>query len=185
MNDNARMDANGEPDAEVLTPMAALQAVYQILEPFEEEVRERVLISVATMLGISATGTKSRSSGIKEMLGDKNHVDENNENSSEYNSFAELYAKADPTLNSDKALVAGYWLQVCEGAENFSGFSINSELTNLGHRIANVTDALSSLIKMKPQLVLQLRKTGKSRQARKTYKLSKSGIDKVKEMIGG
>lgn len=62
---------------------------------------------------------------------------------------------------------------------------MNTALNNLGHKLANVTVSLSVLIEAKPQLVLQLRKSGKSKQARKTYKLSVAGIDRVKEMIDG
>lgn len=182
MNDDTGINSNAETDVKDLTAMEALQKVYKILESLEEEVRERVFTSAAVMLGISASGARFTSSKIEEMSED---IDENNENPSEYDSLAELYAAADPTSNADKALVAGYWLQVCQGVENFSGFSVNNELTNLGHRLANVTDAFSSLIKTKPALTLQIRKTGRSRQARKTYKLSEAGINKVKEMISG
>ena len=166
--------------------MEAFQTVYNALEPLEKEVRERVLTSVATMLGIGASGTKLSTSSKTEITpGVKDDVDDNSEDSFEYDSFADLYAAADPVSNHDKALVAGYWLQVCQGEKNFSGYSINKELTNLGYRLPNVTTALSSLIDAKPQLALQIKKTGRSRQARKTYKLSQAGIDKVEEMIGG
>ena len=168
------------------TEIEVFKEVYEALEPLEEEARERVFTSVATMLGMSASGTSLLTSPKTEkMPGDEDFVDEDNKDSSEYSTFAELYAIADPDLNGEKALVAGYWLQVCQEAENFSGFSINSELNNLGHKLSNVTDALSSFIKTRPQLVLQIKKTGKSRQARKTYKLSNAGIDRVKEMISG
>lgn len=166
--------------------MDAFKTIYEALEALEEEARERVFTSVATMLRIGARGTKSSSiPKTEEVSKGQDDADEGKVALSKYSAFAELYADADPTSSSDKALAAGYWLQVCMGGEHFSGFSINSELNNLGHRLSNVTQALSSLIKTKPQLVLQLKKTGKSQQARKTYKLSKAGIDRVEGMIGG
>ena len=165
--------------------MEVFQTVYDALMSLKEEARGRVLTSVATMLGISTIGAKlPKSSKTEIMPVGEDGLDENNEDSFEYDSFADLYATVDPAANDEKALVASYWLQVCQGAKDFSGYSINKELTNLGHRLPNVTNALSSLINTKPQLALQLKKTGKSRQARKTYKLSKAGIDKVEEMIG-
>ena len=165
---------------------ATFKVIYEALEPLEEEVRQRVFASVATMLGINYSSAKSSIlPKTIENSEDDDDVEAVIEGSSEDSTFAELYAKTDPTSNPDKALVAGYWLQVCQGNQNFSGFSINGELNNLGHKLSNVTHSLSSLINMKPQLVLQLRKTGKSKQARKTYKLSKAGIDRVKEMIRG
>lgn len=186
MVNNEKMGANEETEGKDLTAMEAFQKVYKILESLKEETRERVFASVATMLGIGASGTRLFTpSKIEKIPGGKNEGEENDEDSFEYDSFAELYATTDPNLNHEKALVAAYWIQACQGAENFSGFLINKELTNLGHKLPNVTNALSSLINMKPQLVLQLKKTGKTPQARKTYKLSKSGIDKVEEMISG
>ena len=186
MVNNEKRDPNEEVERGNLTAMEAFQKVYKILESLEEETRERVFASVATMLGIGGSAARLFTPPkIEEMPGGKDEGEENDEDSFEYDSFAELYATANPNLNHEKALVAAYWIQVCQGAENFSGFLINKELTNLGHRLPNVTNALSSLINMKPQLVLQLKKTGKTPQARKTYKLSKSGIDKVEEMISG
>jgi hypothetical protein len=75
-----------------------------------------------------------------------------------YGSFAELFDAAKPKSNGDKALVAGYWLQVCQGAENFDGQSANKELKHLGEGLANITNAVESLKTQKPALALQLKK---------------------------
>jgi hypothetical protein len=90
----------------------------------------------------------------------------------------------DPGTHAEKALVAGYWLQVCEGADRFTAHPVNKELTHLGHKLPNVTAALEDLKTTKPALVLQLSKSGTSQQARKTYKLSHAGVERVEEMIG-
>jgi hypothetical protein len=82
-------------------------------------------------------------------------------------------------------LVAGYWVQVCGGADSFDGFSVNRELKNLGHGLINVTVAIEGLRKQQPARALQLAKAGKSQQARKTYKLTVVGIKAVEEMISG
>ena len=42
----------------------------------------------------------------------------------------------------------------------------------------NITAALDDLKEVQPQLVLQLKKSGKSRQARKTYKISVAGVQR-------
>lgn len=101
-----------------------------------------------------------------------------------FDSFAELYdAARQPTGNPEKALVAGYWLQVCQSAESFDAQSANNELKNLGHALPNVTNSFESLKKKKPALVLQLKKSGTTQQARKTYKLTIAGKKAVEEMI--
>lgn len=164
------------------TDITAFKAIYEALASLEEEARERVFMSVGAMLGINGSALSSKSPMAGQILKDGS-ID--GENFSEYSTFAELYAGVDPASNSEKALVAGYWLQVCQGAEGFSGSATNDELANLGHKLSNVTRAFSALIKAKPQLVLQVKKKGKSPQARKVYKLSQAGIDRIQEMIGG
>ena len=80
-------------------------------------------------------------------------------------------------------LVAGYWLQAIKGEPSFQALELNKELKNLGHPIGNVTDALTSNKDRKPSRILQLRKAGSSRQARKTYKLTHEGLIFVQGMI--
>jgi hypothetical protein len=55
----------------------------------------------------------------------------------------------------------------------------------MGSGLANVTSTLESLKAKKPALVMQVGKTGRSRQARKTYKLTSAGIREVSEMLAG
>ena len=150
--------------------IAAFKAIYEVLASLEEEARGRVFMSVGAMLGINGSALSSKSPMAGQFPEGGSDGSIGGENFPEYSTFAELYARVDPTSNSDKALAAGYWLQVCQGAEGFSGFSANDELANLGHKLPNVTRALSALIKTKPQLVLQVKKKGKSQQARKVYK---------------
>lgn len=154
----------------------AFQKVYDALVALDEETRVRVLSSVSTLLGIEASVAPTNP-GTLSTVEETPQVDvADPEQGQAFTEFAELYAAADLQTSADKALLAGYWLQVCQCAENFSGQSVNKELNHLGHKIPNITNALSALNDTKPQLVLQLRKSGKSQQARKTYKLSAEGI---------
>jgi len=102
--------------------------------------------------------------------------------SSEYGSFAELFEAANPITEKDKALVAAYWTQVCENVSAFPAQSLNVLLKDLGHGIGNITEALTALKIEKPALVLQLKKAGTSKQARKTYKLTLEGAKRVAAM---
>ena len=97
--------------------------------------------------------------------------------------FAELYNAAGPRSNDDKALVAGYWFQVIKGQDKFKATDLQRELKNLGHAIPNITDALTANIEKKPARVLQLAKSGASKQARKTYKLTHEGLVYVQGMM--
>ena len=97
--------------------------------------------------------------------------------------FASFYADAAPASDKERALVAGYWLQVIQREGDLDGLAINRELNNLGHRVGNITKALSHLMNQDPQLVIQTRKSGGSQQARKKYRLTRAGIDVVESMV--
>lgn len=103
----------------------------------------------------------------------------------EYAEFAELFDAASPETGSSSALIGGYWLQVCQGRESFASQEVNDLLKHQGHPVKNITRAFTDLRECKPRFVLQLQKTGKSRQARKTMKLTLEGIRKVERMLKG
>ena len=84
----------------------------------------------------------------------------------------------------ERALCVGYFIQEVSGQSGFSGQEINSALKNLGHPLSNVTATLGSLREQKPALVMQVSKAGRSQQARKTYRLTVAGIDRVRQMLG-
>jgi hypothetical protein len=101
----------------------------------------------------------------------------------QYETFADLYAAAKPSKDFEKVLVAAYWHQVVKGQKDFGSTLLNKDLANLGHRIININMKFDTLIETKPQLALQLKKSGSSRQARRQYKLTQAGITKVQGMI--
>ena len=106
-------------------------------------------------------------------------------NPQSFEDFASLFDACSPNTDSFRALVGAYWVQVCQGNQGFDGQSVNKELKNLGHGLGNITMALNPLIAQKPAYVLQLRKSGNTKQARKLYKVTEAGIKKVKAMIAG
>jgi len=101
----------------------------------------------------------------------------------QFSDAATLFDAAGPKTGAENALVLAYWLQKIIGRDEWTGFEINSELKHLGHGIGNITDALDSLISRKPALVIQTRKSGTSKQARKKYRLTQAGITEVQKMI--
>lgn len=167
---------------------SAMQVVYDTLVALEDDARSRILRYIVARLKIAdpvAGGPgadKSTPSGEEEQ---ETAIEKEQAKAPKYNSLAELADDTEPQTNADKALVAGYWLQVCQGAESFDGLSLNRELKNLGLGIANITMALDSLRNQNPSLALQLKKSGTSQQARKTYKLTVAGIKALENMING
>jgi translation elongation factor EF-Ts len=55
----------------------------------------------------------------------------------------------------------------------------------MGHHVSNITDAMNELQRQKPQLAVQLRKSGTSKQARKTYRITTEGVKAAEIMIRG
>ena len=165
----------------------AIQTVHGALEPLDDEARARVVTYIASLLGIDARVVQSRAA-----FG-KNNPDEDSDERDAggatkqqptFSTFAELYAAVNPKSNGERALVAGYWLQEYRGVESFASAAAQKELTHLGHKIANITDAMNSMKNQKPMLMLQVKKSGVSRQARKLYKVSHEGVKRIQEMVG-
>lgn len=103
----------------------------------------------------------------------------------EFEDVAALYTAASPRTEPERALVVGYWFQIHQGMKDFDSQRINAELKNMGHRVGNITDAFTRLMERKPQYVIQTRKSGTARQARKLYRVTNEGIKRVQGMLGG
>lgn len=103
----------------------------------------------------------------------------------QFEDLPSLYDAANPQSGPDRALVVAYWLQVIQNQPDFDGFSVNRELKHLGHPSTNITRDLDGLIDRKPRLVMQVRKSGSSKQARKRYKVTVEGARAVERMLAG
>jgi hypothetical protein len=103
----------------------------------------------------------------------------------EYEDVASLYTAAAPRTDPERAMVVGYWFQAHQGMKDFDAQRVNAELKNMGHGVGNITEAFTRLIDRKPQYVIQTRKSGTSRQARKLYRVTNEGIKRVQAMLGG
>lgn len=178
---------NEEEDLEV----AAMPKVYGLLKPLSPDERARVVAWVVGKLDIGTTipaqnvGQPVHKQAFVQgdLLGAPSNSFAQDAAAPFFSSFAELCAAADPTTSADKALVAGYWLQVCGGLDTFTSMACNTELKHYGTAVGNITRAFDLLIGTRPQLVVQMEKSGKSAQARKKYKVTTSGIKAVEEMM--
>ena len=63
------------------------------------------------------------------------------------------------------------------------GQSLNKILKHHGKGVANVTVAVARLADADPALMLQVKKAGTSRQARKSYKVTTLGMSFVEEKL--
>lgn len=174
--------------SDAINEFEAIKAVHGALAPLDAEARTRVLTYIASLLEIDARVAKGPAAPSEEEFDERTEGEDDDEDvggASTFSEFADLYAATDPKANGEKALVAAYWLQVCQGAENFTGFLANKELTDLGYRVGNITDAINNMRNRSPSLIVQIKKSGTSRQARKLYKITREGMKRVEEMVGG
>lgn len=180
-------DSQSAADAE----FSAMHVVYTALEPLDDDARSRVVAYIVARLEIAIQGAqKPPALAASPQVGggateDEVAIEQEEKAAPKFATLAELHDSAQPKTNGEKALVAGYWLQVCQSSDSFDAQSANRELKNLGEGLGNITNAIESLKNQKPALALQLKKSGKSQQARKVYKITIAGIKAVETMING
>uniref|UniRef100_UPI0009FE8D8E hypothetical protein n=1 Tax=Mycobacterium avium TaxID=1764 RepID=UPI0009FE8D8E len=166
----------------------AMGKVSKALGGLEEEARSRVVRWVAERYGITlgAVPRKQIGGGAgKDVGGDEfDALDEHaDDEGPAWNHFAELYHASGASTHPEGMLVAAYWVQVLKGQESFGSLELNKLLKDLGHGVTGTAKVMTMLIAKKPALILQLKKSGKSQQARKTYKLTDAGKKAVEQMI--
>jgi len=152
----------------------AIQGLVGVLEPLEETARKRVVTWAAHRYGTLASGISS--AGMRRPKEGGGAADTN------FDGFSDLFAAAAPGTEAEMALVGGWW-QTSEGNPDFSSQLVNDQLKHLGHPLTNVTRAFDSLRAQKPALVMQIQKAGKTKQARKLYRLTHAGLELVRQMI--
>ena len=174
------------PDPEI----EAMTSVAESLAALDDEARSRVLRWAADKFGVglprarqngrqdgmSSVGANNSDQGLDE----DDVPDDNSAAQGNYKHFAELFSAVDPKNEMEKAMTAAYWIQVIQGKSEWQSQSLNKELKDLGHYISTINKALTAGIEKRPALVLQLKKSGATRQGRKTYKLSGEGIKYVR-----
>jgi hypothetical protein len=170
---------------ETTDPLAEVKAMQKLAEAvgaLDQEAVSRVLRWAVARYGVTTEPVRN----VKGHTG-STPADGGNGNGGaprQFDSLADLYAVASPETDSDKALVAGYWFQFQENQPDFAAQAINAALKNLGHGVSNITNAFNALKAQKPALVIQLKKAGTTKQARKTYKLTAAGKTAVELLIG-
>lgn len=169
----------GDPEIE------AMSSVATALSDLDKDAQGRVLRWAAERHGITLGKQDGRAGAVASNEAHDDVTDEVVAEAPTFEHFAELFAKAQPKSEADEALVAAYWVQVTQGKGQWASRLLNTELKHLGHSLSNVTKALTTNINKEPPLVIQLKKSGSSQQATKTYKVTNEGIVYVQGMLSG
>ncbi|MFT3970157.1 MAG: hypothetical protein QM695_07735 [Micropruina sp.] len=177
---------------EIDLEIEAMGKVSKALGGLDDEARGRVVRWAAERYGITLGATLRKQTGggaggnsgggVLEEDADEleEHADAENPT---WNHFAELYHASGASTHPEGMLVAAYWVQILRSQESFGSLELNKLLKDLGHGVTGTAKVMTTLIAKKPALILQLKKSGKSQQARKTYKLTDAGKKAVEQMI--
>ncbi|MCK6455798.1 MAG: hypothetical protein L6Q92_04635 [Phycisphaerae bacterium] len=162
----------------------AVQTILKTLGDFEPTEQERILRWVAEKLELKGLRTNPvrppagaaspTSNGGATAAGDALQ---------EFSTVGDLMAAVHAETAAERALVVATFLQYRTGKGALTGFEVNSELKHLGHAVGNITDTLTALQTAKPALVIQVRKSGTTRQARKQYKVTDAGYRRVIQLL--
>jgi hypothetical protein len=158
--------------------IAAMSKVAAALASLDDESRARVIDWTAKKYGVTLAVTQPSSSQAGGTVQTPN-------GQGAYAAFVDLFDQANPKTEPERALVGGYWFQEISGHPSFDAQEVNNALKDVGHGIGNVTQALNSLQNRKPSLVRQMSKSGKTKQARKKYKLTTAGSAAVGRLLVG
>lgn len=101
----------------------------------------------------------------------------------ELSDVADVVHQSGASTGPERCLAVAFWLQEIGQRPGFAAQEVNTALKNLGHPVANITKTLDSLRTQRPSLVIQVSKSGRARQARKTYKLTTPGVERVRAML--
>jgi hypothetical protein len=168
---------------DILDPeIAAMTSITSALTPLEPEAIRRVLrwaierfqprtnpdVTVP-LVGVSATGSVGTATAVS---GPRTYLN-----------LAELIDRASPETGLDRVLTVAFYFQVALSQEDWDAQAVNTELKHLGYPSTNITRDLDTLMARSPRLVLQTRKDGTTKQARKRYKLTREGIKVVEKLI--
>lgn len=177
------MTTNSDSPALQLTDLKALETILRTLEPLSQDERERVLRWASEKLGIQQAALGRAGGGPLKKIAAIDAAFE--KHPAGFQSVGEFLAAASPTSDADRVLCVAVYLQDFSESSDatLSGKQINDELKNLGHGVKNITDSINTLKARKPQHMIQTKKSGKSKQAWKEYRVTRAGIEYVYRLI--
>ena len=164
-----------------LKELEAMRGVADALRGLDEDAVRRVLNWVSDHFSIKISSSDKSPATNQAIIEDVNN--ENSDNEISFDDVAEFYAVAQQASDAEKALVVAHWMQFHEGLTSIETQGVNTRLKHMGHGISNASRAFENLKKTKPQLIVQLKKSGTSKQARKSFKVTTEGKKYVEQML--
>lgn len=99
-------------------------------------------------------------------------------------SLSSLLERWNPSSMADKALLGAYYIAQVKGEGTVTSQAINTELKRNGLPISNITRAIEANMRPDRPLMVQEKKMGTTKQARKQYSITPEGIAVVERKLG-
>jgi hypothetical protein len=168
-----------------LQEFAAMGSIAETLKKLPEEARGRVLEYMMKLFAkdqLVVTKAAAVNAGREE---EEEEEPPKTPQTQTFDDFPALFAAAaaETRMGTERALLAGYYLQVVMGESDFDAFNANRELRHVGYEASNITRDFDNLMSRTPAYMLQTKKLGSTKQARKQYRLTHAGIKAVEEML--
>jgi len=96
-----------------------------------------------------------------------------------------LLGQWQPETMAERALMGAYTLSRGKADKTVTSQAINAELKRAGIPVPNITRAIESNLRAKPPLMVQKKKMGTTRQARKQYAITPEGVEFVETKLQG
>jgi hypothetical protein len=160
-----------------------MREINRLLNNLESSQRSRIIrwLYDKYVVDSESASFQSKADDNPQSVSGETQSDSQTSQQPQHQNFADFFAAVNPQTDSERALISSYWLQVKEGKESVRAYDVNALLKDLGHPINNITRAFDHLQSKSPQLIMQIRKKGRSQQARKRYRVTQAGIDKITE----
>lgn len=100
-------------------------------------------------------------------------------------SMGNLLGQWQPETMAERALIGAYTLSRGKADKTVTSQAINAELKRAGIPVPNITRAIESNLRAKPPLMMQKKKMGTTRQARKQYAITPEGVEFVESKVQG
>lgn len=94
-----------------------------------------------------------------------------------------LLGQWSPETMAERALIGAYTLSRGKADKTVTSQAINAELKRAGIPVPNITRAIESNLRAKPPLMVQKKKMGTTRQARKQYAITPEGVAFVESKL--
>ena len=158
--------------------LKALTKITEALADLDEDQRRNVLLYIG-----SRYGGPAQTANFVRGKGDAAAGTSQQPGLEEFADIGDFFDATNPQTEAERVLVGAYWVQGVEGQDDFASYEVNKHLKNLGHTVSNITRALDSMMMQSPRLVIQTQKSGRSKQARKRYKITREGMKRVRSML--